>query len=358
MTTRLRAILTAATALALASCGGGNERAAPEEGPRPVVPFEVEMSENARSIQAVGTARARAAATVRAEVSGIVDEVLFEAGDFVEKGDPLIQLEADDEELALSLAEVSVREAEQLLARYRRIEDTGAVSDSTIDDAKTQLEAARISRDQAQLRLADRTVRAPFAGFVGLTDLDPGARIGQDTAITNIDDRRVLFIDFSVPEDVFGQLSPGETVQATPFSEGTRPREAVISVLDSRVNPDSRAFRVRSTVDNSDDSLRPGMSFEVRFAIRGKSYPTVPEAAIVWGSDGAYLWAVRDGEAQEIPVQIVSRSEGRVLVEGDLDGGDLIIAEGVQKVREGTPVTFGDRPAIGASGISAGALGE
>jgi RND family efflux transporter MFP subunit len=357
-----------ALAFALAGCGDGGSGQAGGNGwqggqsdqPRKIVPFEIEMAENTREIQAVGTARARAAATVSAETSGIVEEVLFESGQFVEKGQPLLRLEADEERLAVKLSEVSVKTAEQLLARYRRIEDTGAVSASAIDDAITQLEAARINLEQAELALARRTVEAPFEGFIGLTDIDPGARIAQSAAIAALDDRRVLYIDFTVPEDVFGQLAVGETVTAAPFSEGAGPRQAEIVLLDSRIDPMSRAFRVRAAIDNTDDSLRPGMSFEVRFDVPGGRYPLVPEAAIVWGSDGSYLWAVRGGKAAEVPVRIVSRRDGRVLVEGPLESGDLIVAEGVQKVREGTPLELpeGRSGPLAGSVSSSGVSGE
>ena len=347
------------TVIALAACGEAPEtaqRRAPEA--RPIVPYTVTLSANARQVQAVGTARARAAAIVQAETAGIVEDVLFTAGDRVEAGTPLLQLDADEERLAVRLAEVAVREAEQLLARYRRIENTGAVSDSAIDEARTQLEAAKINLSQARLRLDERTVKAPFAGVVGLTDLGPGTRISQDTAITALDDRSLLFIDFNVPEDVFGQLVGGATINVSAFSEKNRIRTAEVLSLDSRVDPDSRSFRVRAAVANDDDALRPGMSFEVRFAIVGRSYPTVPEAALVWGSDGAFLWAVTDGKATQVPVEIVSRKEGMVLVDGELSAGSIIVAEGVQKVREGTQVEFPSQRRSTSSTTSTGTIGR
>lgn len=346
-------------AFGLAACGGApetQEAAAPEA--RPIVPYKVVYARDSRTVQAVGTARARAATNVTPETAGIVEAVLFEAGDTVEAGQPLLTVDADDERLAVKLAEVSVREAEQLLARYRRIENTGAVSDSAIDEARTQLEAARINLEQARLRLEERTVRAPFAGVVGLTDLDPGTRVAQDTVITALDDRSFLYIDFNVPEDVFGQLKPGTIVDVAAFSENDRVRQAEVISLDNRIDPNSRSFRVRAAIANEDDALRPGMSFDVRFAIEGKRYPTVPEAAIVWGSNGAYLWAVRDGLARQVPVQIVSRRDGMVLVDGDLPEGSLIVAEGVQKVREGTEITFPSRRLGPTSGITAGSVGQ
>lgn len=361
MNVGLRRSLLCIIAVSFAACSNENAGAPAmrDEAAEPIIAFAVEMAQNNREVQAVGTARAKSAAQVLPETAGIVSEVLFEAGDFVEKGTPLMRLEDDDERLAVSLAEVSVREAEQLLARYRRIENTGAVSDSAIDEARTQLEAAKIALNQAKLRLDERTVVAPFDGFVGLSDIDPGSRVGPDTAVAAIDDRRTLFIDFSVPEDVFGQLTPGTAIEVTAFAAGDRPRTATVMSLDSRIDPDSRAFRVRAELNNDDDSLRPGMSFDVRFRIPGGRFPLVPEAAIVWGADGAYLWGVEANKAKRIPVRIISREEGKVLVDAPLRRGDLIVAEGVQKVRDGTVVTF-DRPggsSRSSSGVS-GTMGE
>ncbi|MEM9838666.1 MAG: efflux RND transporter periplasmic adaptor subunit [Pseudomonadota bacterium] len=319
--------------------------------PQPIIPFEVEMREEARIVQAVGTARARLATVVRPETAGFVEDVLFAPGAFVEQGTPLLRLEADDERLSVRLARVAVQEAEQLLARYRRIENTGAVSASAIDEAMTQLEAAKINLEQAELRLTERTVRAPFAGYVGLSDIDPGARITQDTSITALDDRRVLFIDFSVPEDVFSVLRAGSEVTAIPFTEDALPLEAEVILVDSRVDPESRAFRARAALDNAEDSLRPGMSFEVRFAVTGRDYPSVPETSIVWGTNGAYVWVIEGGRATEKSVSVISRQDGKVLVDGDLARGDLVIAEGVQKVREGALVTYEGAPVAAAPGI-------
>ncbi len=315
------------------SRGGGGAPEAPG-----VIAHEIALERDADRIEAVGTARARLTAAIFAEAAGEVEQVNFSAGGEVEAGDVLLQLESDEERLEVRLAEVAVREAEQLLARYRRIEDTGAVSDSQIDEARTALDAARIQLDQARIALERRTVRAPFSGYVGLTDIDAGARITPTTQITQLDDRSVLFVDFDPPEQVFGRLNVGDTVEARPFAGPDRSYPARVINVDSRIDPTRRTFTVRAELDNAADVLRPGMSFRVSVSLPGEPWPAVPEAAISWGSDGAYVWIVRDGAARQEPVTLIARREGRVLVRGDFGAGDLVIAEGVQKVRDGSPV--------------------
>ncbi|WP_370373311.1 hypothetical protein [Henriciella pelagia] len=85
------------------------------------------------------------------------------------------------------------------------------------------------------------------------------------------------------------------------------------------------------------------MSFRIGFSVPGENLPSVPEASIVWGGDGAYLWAVEDGRAQRVPVTIVGRTEGNVLVRADIQEGDWIVEEGVHKVRQGAPVQMPDQ---------------
>jgi len=329
---------------ACSESGGGRSDRPSEAVPirAETVPFERE----AVRVEVLGTARARQQAIIYPKDAGEVTEVGFTAGVRVAKGDVLLKLDDQDQRLAQRLAEVRLKEAEQLLARFRRLEGTGAVSATQIDEATTALEAARISLDQAKLALEDRTVRAPFSGFVGLSDIDAGTRITTQTAITRLDDRSVLLIDFEAPEQVFGNVSLGQSVRLTPFSAVTETVEAEIAALDSRVSMDNRSFTVRVALDNAQDRFRPGMSFRVRFESPGQAYASIPEAAILWGSDGSYVWAVREGKARQVPVTIVARVKARVLVTGDIPEGSQIIARGVQKVRDGTPVTdIGTAPA-------------
>lgn len=333
----------ALAACALSACSQPDQSSASRGGDRaeqaePVIAQEVTLDRQAERIEALGTARAMASATIYSQASGEVERISFAAGDRVEAGDILVQLEADDERLDVRLSEVAVREAEQLLARYRRIEDTGAISDSQIDEAVTALEAARIRLEQAEVALERRTVRAPFDGYVGLTNIDAGARVTATTVITQLDDRSTLYVDFNPPEQVFGRISVDDVVQAEPFAGPTRSYDARIINVDSRINPTARTFTVRAALDNSADELRPGMSFAVNFELLSSAWPAVPEAAISWGSDGAYVWVIRDNRAERRAITLVQRRQGSVLVDGEFGAGDLIVAEGVQRMRPGVLV--------------------
>lgn len=317
----------------------GNDRRSerPQTATRVIVePIRLEADTD--RVQAVGTARAKSSAEIFSETSGEVTAVNFNVGQRVERGQVLVKLESRAEELAVRRAEVAVRDAQQLLDRYERIDVPGAISDSQVDTAQTALEAARIDLELARDTLANRTVRAPFSGNVGISNVDPGARVTAQTLITRLDDRSLIYVDFAAPEQVFGGIAPGETLSMEPFALNGSIVEATIEAIDSGIDPGTRSFTVRASVDNSEDRLRPGMSFRINFDLPGETYPIVPEISILWGGDGAYVWSVVDDYAVQTPVDIVARKDGRVLVRGELDAGSLVIVEGVQKVRPGSLV--------------------
>lgn len=334
----MRLLLSMAAAMLLAACSAEQDRG----GDRSVavVAEPVRLLPDEDIVEAVGTARAVRSAQIFPEVSGRIAAVRFSPGAFVRQGAVLVELDARAERLALKLAEVRVAEAEQLLARYRRIEDTGALSDSQIEAGETALAAAQIERDQAALALSERTIRAPFAGHVSFSDLDPGDRVTPTTLIAQIDQRARLYVDFNAPEAVFRRLRPGQSVAVVAFSDPDRAIPTTIEAVDSTIELEQRSYRARAAIDNSADAFRPGMSFAVRFADSGQLRPAVPEAAVMWTGEGSSVFAVKDGKAVRVPVTIASRRDGLALLEAKIAKGTQVIVKGVQKLREGQSVTL------------------
>ena len=323
-------------AVLVAACSSGDGERSEEA--IPVVAEEVRFLPENVAVEAIGTARAVTSAEIYPETAGRVTRVMFSAGDYVRSGQPLLQLDARQERLAVDAARVRVLEAEQLLGRYRRIEDTGAISESQIEAGETALASAQVALRQAQAELSDRVIRAPFSGHVGLSEIDPGDRVNDATPITQIDQRSQLYVDFPAPEEVFATLREGQVVQVAAFSDPDDPIDARIVSKDSRIASDSRNFIVRTSIGNPDDRFRPGMSFRVTFTRNDATRAAVAEEAIVWGGEGSHLFVVRDGAAVRIPVTITSRRDGLALVDGALKPKDRVIVEGVQKIRDGQAI--------------------
>ncbi|GHD56064.1 hemolysin D [Thalassobaculum fulvum] len=289
-------------------------------------------------VKAVGTARAHRSARLHPAAAGQVETINFAADRRVAQGDVLLELDRATEELAVDLARVRLADADRVFRRLQRLSSTGAAAQVSLDDAHTALEAARIELKRAEVALADRFVLAPFAGHIGLTEIEVGDRVDEDTEIATLDDRSSLLIRFEVPEALHGRLGVGAAVRVTPWADDEKPLNGTVADVGSRVSERTRTFVVRARIANPDDRLRPGMSFRVRVDVEGRRYPEVPEIAIQWGGEGSYLWVVTDGAAHRVPAVILQRQGGKVLVEAGLREGDLVVVEGLHRMRDGVRV--------------------
>lgn len=287
------------------------------------------------ALRVVGSGEALQSAAIHPTVDGKVVEVLFTADQRVQKGEPLIRLDDEHERLAVRLAEVAMKEAKRQADRFKKLAPSGSVPVARLETALAEYESAVVRLEQAKANLADRTVVAPFDGIIGLTNIDVGDRVTDDTMITTLDDRSTLLVEFVVPEEYAARIKVGDPLTVRPWMDQDRAMNGAISAVDSRIDQTSRSLRVQAKIPNPGDTIRPGTAFDVRMAFVGKAYPSVREVAVSWSGDGAYLWRVVDNKAQKVIVKLVRREDGRILIDGPLEVGDPIVVEGVQGLRSG-----------------------
>ena len=322
----------------------------------PVVLATARQRDDSAVLEVLGSGLAARELTLRPAATGEVAQVNFRAGQRVQAGQVLLRLDERREKLGVDLAAARLDAAKKLLARVAATRGTGAVPGSVIDEAESAVALADIELRQAREVLADRVLRAPFDGVVGLTTVEPGQRVGPDTTITTLDDRRHLLVAFELPEAWAARLKIGQALTVGNPAFGDRRFEGRIALIDSRVDAVSRNLKLRAKVPNGDDLLRPGMSFQVRLELGGARYVAVPELALQWGREGSYVWAVREGKAVQVAVRSVRRVDAEVLLDGPLQAGEQVVVEGVQRLRPGRAVA----PVAGASASapSAAAAGK
>lgn len=308
------------------------------ESPAPVIVTPVGLTSDAAIVEAVGTGDAVKAVTLYPEAAGRVTEILFEAGDRVEPDQPLLHLDTEDEALAVDLAEVRLQDARQQLDRYENTAPSGAVSTSEVDQARTAVSAAKIELAQAELALRKRTLKAPFSGIIGIPDVEPGDRVTTTTAVSSLDDRSTLLVDFEIPEGFAQGIRAGGGFKATTWALPGQKLQGKVESVASRIDPQTRTLRVRGRIENPEDMLRTGMSFNIRLPLQGRSKPSVPSIAVQWDRRGAYVWRIADGKAERVEVDVLKREDQWILVEAPLSPGDEIVVEGVQRLQPGRAV--------------------
>ncbi|QCZ94094.1 efflux RND transporter periplasmic adaptor subunit [Salinimonas iocasae] len=304
-----------------------------------VVLEEVAFKNETKNVEAVGTAEAIRSVTLYAAVSDEVTEVNFVPGQHVEKGKVLVKLDDRRQQVAVRRARLQLEDSLRTFKRLQESHERGAIAQSELDLARTDRDLAEVALAEAQADLDDRIIQAPFSGVVGLTDIEVGDRINEQTAITTIDDRSKLYVNFRAPEAALSVLMNNPKVTLEPWTNRNKDIRAEIAEVDSRISEDDRTMRARALLDNSKDRFRPGMSFRVNLSVDGNRFAAIPEAALLWGANGAYVWISENGKAKRIDVEVHQRLRGTILVSGSLEEGDLLISEGVQRLRNGQDVT-------------------
>lgn len=315
---------------------GGGAKA--ERGAVPVVVAPVRLRGEDTVVQSPGTGIATKSVTLYPETAGRVSEILFSAGQAVKKGEPLMRLDSRAEKLAVDLARVRLEEVRRNFDRKKKLAPRGAIARAELDLAETQLAAARITLAQREHELSERTLVAPFDGVTGIAQVDPGERVSQTTAVTTLDDRSTVLVDFDVPEAYASAVKIGAELVINAWAAGQQEFRGTIQAIESRVDPVSRTMRVRAAVPNPNDLLRPGMSFVVRLPLRGDPSPAVPSFAVQWDRQGAFVWRINGGRAERVGLRILKRTETTVLADAPLKEGDLVVVEGVQQMRDGVAV--------------------
>ena len=295
--------------------------------------YEVRTAPAIERVAAVGSGKARHQVNLTTRVAGVIDEVLFKGGDNVEAGQPLIRLNSDPEAIAVESAEAQRQQAADAVDRLKKI--TNSVSRVAIADAETALKVADAELRRAREELDRMTIRAPFAGIIGLTDLEMGDYLAVGTSIATLDNRTTIIIEFTVPEAAAPSIKIGMPVRA---SLAARPGEIYngkVSAVGTRIDPVTRTLAVRGEVPNPYQTLIPGSTFSVSVQLTGDESPVVPGLAIQWDRNGAYVWRLTDGNAVErVNAAILARNGDRVYIDADLKAGDRIVHEGGGFLRE------------------------
>jgi membrane fusion protein (multidrug efflux system) len=290
-------------------------------------------------VEAVGTAKANEAVLLTAKQSGIVARIVFTEGQRVKQGDVIVEFEAREKKADLETAKAQHDEVSRTLERARQLRATGAATQARVEDLQAQARAAAARVASAEARRADLMLAAPFPGRVGMRQVSPGALVQPGTAITTLDDISTIKVEFAVPQTVLGRLKPGLIVRATTNALKDRAFNGQIAVIDTRVDPVTRSVRAIAKFDNGDEALRPGLFLNIELEIGSRADAVViPEEAVVSLGTTQYVFRIVDGRAVRTEVVLGSRKPGVVEIVQGVAPGERVIVQGLQKVRDGTPV--------------------
>ncbi|MDR6093494.1 efflux RND transporter periplasmic adaptor subunit [Stenotrophomonas sp. SORGH_AS_0321] len=333
----------------LAGCKGEPQAARRLGADVPVTAQVVESAAWSDTLQALGTAKARESVTITAKVSEIIERVHFESGQQVAAGTPLVTLRGLAQQAALTQAQATFAEADQLYKRQRELAQQRLVASSTLDTQKAIRDSAEARVAEMQSEIGDRSVRAPFAGVLGIRQVSPGSLVTPTTAIATLDDIERMHVDFQVPEAELSSLANGNKVEATSVAWPGRTFEGEVSTIDARVDPSTRAVTVRADFANGDHALRPGMLLDVRIYRPERQALVVPEIAVVQVGRDSFVYRLKaDSTVERADVVTGARRAGVVELKQGIQAGERIIVDGTGKLRPGLKVDARAVPPVDA----------
>jgi RND family efflux transporter MFP subunit len=331
------ALVMAGSILATATTGADAQRrrGGAAAGPPPVTLFDVQVTPLNERIAAVGSGRARRQVTIATRQSGIVEKVLFEGGGMVKANQPLVQLRSETEQIAVESAEAQRELAAAAVERLKQLNE-GVVTRVARAEADTALKVADAALRRAREELDRMTIRAPFDGIMGLTNLQVGDYITAGTAIATLDDRTSILVEFTVPEAVAPQIKKGLPLRASLVTRSGEFHDGIVDAVGTRIDPETRTLVVRGEIPNPSLALIPGSTFSITVRLPGEPAPLVPGLAVQWDRRGAYVWRVTPkNEVERVDIAIISRDGDRVMVDAKLKSGDKVVQEGGDQLRPG-----------------------
>ena len=301
-------------------------------------------------IEAVGSLRALNGADLSIEVAGVVDSIDFKSGDDVKAGDVLLKLRSDDDVAKLQSLQATADLNEITYERDQKQFKMQAVSQATIDTDVANLKNAKAQVAQQQAILDKKTLRAPFAGHLGIRAVDLGQYLSAGTTIVTLQALDPIFMDFFVPQQAVDQIRIGQHVNVKVDAYKDRSFEGEISALNPRVDPSSRNVQIRATLKNPDHKLLPGMYATVDIATGApQDLITLPQTAITYNPYGDTVYIVDtkgtdDGKPQQVVRQVfvttgTTRGDQVSVLKGVKDG-DMVVTAGQIKLHNGAAVSI------------------
>ncbi|WP_375617552.1 MULTISPECIES: efflux RND transporter periplasmic adaptor subunit [unclassified Bartonella] len=302
----------------------------------------VKVQDLYEQLNVLGSGKALAEVELTPLSSGVIDKLFVSAGTKVQADDVIAKLDSKKEEIAAAKAKVQRDNNALTLSRILKLRASNTATEVQEIMARLELDNANLVLRNAELDLDRRTIRAPIPGVVGILPVDAGNNVALNTVIGRIENRERILVDIWAPERYVSRINEGDEVTATLIAQPDRSFVGHIYAIDNIVDPESRTLHVQVEINNEKDTLMSGMSFSVSLQFHGGSFPVVNPLAVQWNSKGSFVWRVREGKVESIPVTIIQHKADQVFVKAPLENGDQVVIQGVQMLYPGSKVTIDD----------------
>lgn len=294
-------------------------------------------------LQLVGTLKASQRVAIAPQVSARVTQVHFVPGQQVEQGQLLLSLDDRAARAAVSEAVAGLRDARRILTNFQTLFKRKAVTQTELEGQQAAVAMAEARLQAARVQLDYLSLKAPFAGVMGLSDVAPGSLLGASEPVAELYDLSLLKLDLAVPEKHFLKLKAGDILQGTTDAHGDRRFDGRLAVVAPAVDPTTLNAQVRLEFDNSDGALVPGMLMRVQLVLSNGTGLAVPASSLLYAGNQRYVYVVDEANKVSRRSVSVGRNLGEwVQISTGLAVGERVVSEGIVKLRDGVQVEVAD----------------
>jgi membrane fusion protein (multidrug efflux system) len=300
------------------------------------------------SMSAVGSVVAINGANLSSEVSGIVDTINFESGDNVTPGQTLLTLRTNNDPAVLAQLQATAAVDNSNYERDRKQFRADAVSAAQVDTDRATYLAAEAQVQGQLAAMAEKVVKAPFAGTLGIRQVNLGQYLAAGTEIVSLQQLDPLFMDFYLPQQALAQIKTGQPVKVLIDAFPGRNFPGTISAINSIVDTATRTVQVRAKIQNPSLLLRPGMFGTVAIAVGAPvNLVTLPQTAITYNPYGDTVYILHNGQdhsgkpaliANQTFVQVGDTRGDQVSILKGVSTGDRVVTAGQLKLHNGSTV--------------------
>jgi membrane fusion protein, multidrug efflux system len=311
------------------------------------------------TLSAVGTIAPVQGVSISNEAPGVVTKVRFESGALVKQGEVLVELDSTVERSQVAAVIARRDLAQQTLDRNRALVAKGVLAAAQLEAEEAQLKTAIGDLGALNAQIARKTVRAPFAGRLGIRTVNVGQYLNPGTTLTTLVGVEAVFVDFSLPQQQLVAVKAGMPIRVTIEGAEGLATEGTIAALDPTIDPASRNIKLRGTVPNKDEKLHPGMFAKVEVVLpEQKSQTIIPLTALVHASYGDSVFVVEDDKGENgappaknpdgSPAKIArqqfvklgaARGDFVAIVDG-VKAGEIVVTSGAFKLRNKARITI------------------
>jgi len=298
------------------------------------------------TVPAIGTLRAFNGVDVTTAVAGQVQKILFESGQTVTSGQTLVLLDSDILQGNRANAEADAQLAEANYKRVSSLTQGSVVSQATIDANLFAMNGAHARVAALDAEIAKKTITAPFAGQLGIRQIDLGEYLQPGTAIVNLQDLGTMRVEFSVGQRDLREVVPGRAIRVTSDAAPGKAFDGEITSLEPKVDSATGLIKVEGSLPNPDGVLRPGMFVSVEVNLSDKrDVVVIPDSAISYNLYGDFVYVVvpkaEDAEhptVKRVVVDAGDRRDGDVVVLSGVKTGDTVVTSGQLKLSPGMQI--------------------